>query len=162
MKANLFEPDFDAEPDREGFTHRDAWLGRQAGARRLGASLYEVAPGQSNGPYHWHVANEEMLLVVAGRVAVRTPEGTTEHEAGEVVAFPRGERGAHQIVGAGDGPSRYLVVSEMRGPEIAVYPDSKKVGVREGAPGTGEGMRLNFLEPDAVDYWHGEKPPGSR
>ena len=94
----------------------------QAGAERLGASLYEVEPGQANAPYHWHTANEEMLLVVAGRISLRTPKGTRELEAGEVVAFPRGERGAHQVVGAGDGPARYLIVSEMRGPEIVRLP----------------------------------------
>jgi uncharacterized cupin superfamily protein len=159
MRANVYDPDFDAEPEREGFTYRDAWLGRQSGAERLGASLYEVEPGQANGQYHWHTANEEMLLVLSGRVSLRTPKGTREAEAGEVVAFRRGEDGAHQIVGAGDGPARYLILSEMRAPEIAVYPDSNKIGVRERAPGTGAGMRLNFVEPDAVDYWHGVEPP---
>jgi uncharacterized cupin superfamily protein len=71
--ANLFEPEFDAEQEREGFTYRRAQLGRQAGAERLGASLFEIPPGQATFPYHQHTANEEMLIVLSGRPALRTP-----------------------------------------------------------------------------------------
>ena len=46
-----------------------------------------------------------------------------------MVAFPVGERGAHQLANRTDEPVRLLMVSEMRSPEIAVYPDSGKVGV---------------------------------
>ena len=40
---NLFEPEWDGGQDRPGFTYRRAKLGAQAGAERLGASLYELA-----------------------------------------------------------------------------------------------------------------------
>ena len=55
-----------------------------------------------------------MLLVARGpdrRCA--TPDGTRELAPGEVVAFPRGERGAHQLINDGDEPARFLVFSEM-------------------------------------------------
>jgi uncharacterized cupin superfamily protein len=157
---NIYEPEWDDESKREGFAYRDAWLAHHAGAERLGASLYEIGPGQATFPYHWHAANEELLLVLRGSVTLRTPEGTRRVREGEVVAFPRGERGAHQLVNRGGEPARLIVFSEMRGPDICVYPDAGKVGVREQAPGSGrDGIRLNFLEPDAVDYWEGEPPP---
>jgi uncharacterized cupin superfamily protein len=160
MKANLFEPEFDDESEREGFAYRDAWLGHQAGAERLGASLYEVGPGQATFPYHWHAGNEEMLIVLGGAVALRGPDGWRDLSEGEVVAFPRGEQGAHQVVNRSTEPARLLMLSEMRGPDICVYPDSGKVGPREMAPGSGkEGLRLNFLADTAVDYWEGEGPP---
>src|SRR5919201_6581574 len=95
--ANVFEPEFDGEQQRPGFTYRRAQLGRQAGAERLGASLYEIPPGQATFPYHQHTANEEILIVVSGRLALRTPEGWRDLDEGDVVAFPVGERGAHQI-----------------------------------------------------------------
>src|SRR5919108_2784673 len=94
---NVFDPQFDAAVQRAGFTCRRARLGRQAGAQRLGASLYEIPPGQATFPYHAHLANEEMLFVLAGRPSLRTPEGWRELSEGEVVAFPAGEAGAHQI-----------------------------------------------------------------
>ena len=154
---NIFDPQLDEELNREGYIHRGITLGPHAGAERLGASLYEVDAGQSNTPYHWHTANEEMLIVLRGTVTLRTPDGEREVEGGEVVSFRRGEAGAHQLLNRTDEPVRFVVVSEMRAPELPVYPDSAKVGVREVAPGSGlEGLRLNFRTADAVDYWHGE------
>ncbi len=49
-RPNVFAPEFDDARDRAGYTYRDAWIGRQAGAERLGASLYELDPGQANAP----------------------------------------------------------------------------------------------------------------
>jgi uncharacterized cupin superfamily protein len=156
---NVYSPVFDDESEREGFSYRDAWLGVQAGAVRLGASLYEIEPGQTTFPYHWHAGNEEMLLVLSGRLDLRTPDGTREVTAGELVAFSRGERGAHQVINRGDEPGRFIVVSEVNGPDVCVYVDSGKVGAREHAPGTGKGLRLNFRAADAIDYWDDEEPP---
>jgi uncharacterized cupin superfamily protein len=158
---NVFEPDFDERSsDREGFGYRATQVGMHAGTDRLGASLYELSPGNSMFPYHYHLANEELLVVLRGQPYLRTPEGWRQLEEGEVVAFPRGERGAHQLVNRTEDGVRLLMISEMRSPDIPVYPDTGKVGVREHAPGSGrEGLRLNFRMDDDRDYWDGEKPP---
>ena len=76
--ANLFEPEFDSESDRPGFARRRAKLGEQAGAERLGASLFELAPGSAAFPMHYHLGNEELLMVVDGSPVLRTPEGERE------------------------------------------------------------------------------------
>jgi uncharacterized cupin superfamily protein len=155
--ANIYEPRMDGDLDREGFRHRGATLGDQAGCQRLGMSLYEVEAGQASAPFHWHVANEEVLMTLLGRIELRSPDGVRELGPGEVVAFPRGEGGAHQLTNVGDGPARFLVLSEMNYPEIVVYPDSGKVGIRDRHPASeGPAMRLSFVVDDAVDYWHGE------
>ena len=160
MTANVFEPEFDASADDPGFTYRRGRLGRQAGAERLGASLYELAPGQATFPYHYHQANEEMLIVLSGRPSLRDPDGWRELEAGELVALPRGERGAHQVANRSDGLVRFLVLSEMNAPELTVYPDEGKVGALERAPGArGSGGQWFFREADAVGYLDGVEPP---
>jgi uncharacterized cupin superfamily protein len=158
---NVFEPEFDERSsDRERFAYRATQVGMHAGSDRLGASLYELCPGNSMFPYHYHLANEELLVVLRGRPHLRTPEGWRQLEQGEVVAFPVGERGAHQLVNRTDDEVRLLMISEMRSPEIAVYPDSGKVGVREHAPGSGrDGLRLDFRAEDTRDYWEGEPDP---
>jgi uncharacterized cupin superfamily protein len=159
MAPNVYEPEFDHEWDRPGFVMRDAWIAYHAGAERLGGSLYELDPNQATFSYHWHSGNEEMVVVLSGTVTLRTPEGERQVPAGEVVAFPRGEAGAHQMINDTDEPVRFLVFSEMRGPDVIGYPDSGKYAIRSEAPGTGRGIRLSFLESDAVDYWHGDEPP---
>jgi uncharacterized cupin superfamily protein len=158
---NVLEPDFDNTETRLGFSFDDAWIGAQAGCEHLGASLYQLPPGEAISPYHAHLANEEMLLVIAGTPSLRTPEGWRELAEGEVVAFPVGERGAHQVQNRGDRPARVLMVSQMIGPEVCLYPDSGKAMARElppGRPPDGSFRKL-FRDADEVDYWEGEVPP---
>jgi uncharacterized cupin superfamily protein len=131
-----------------------------AGSEHLGASVYELPPGQATFPYHFHFGNEELLIVLHGRPHLRLPDGWRQLDEGDVVAFPVGEPGAHQIANRTDEPIRLLIVSEMVGPDVVVYPDSGKVGARENAPGSPPvGLRQTFRSSDQVDYWDGESPP---
>ena len=68
-------PNFD-EPrlEKEGFHAMRARLGRQAGSVKTGLSLFEVSPGQAAYPYHWHTSEEEIVVVLAGRPSLRTPD----------------------------------------------------------------------------------------
>lgn len=162
--VNVFEPRFDADQKRPGFTYRRARVGRQAGCERLGASVYEIPPGESTFPYHFQLANEEMLIVLAGRPHLRTPQGWRRLSEGEVVAFPLGERGAHQLHNRADAPARVLMISEMRAPELSIYPDSGKVLAADRPPGgiaDEEGVIFATFPLSAeIDYWEGEEPPG--
>ncbi len=158
--ANLHEPEFDDVASDPGFSYRRARLGRQAGSRRLGASLYEIPPGQATFPYHAHFANEEMLVVVSGRPSLRTPAGWRELAEGEMVAFPVGEEGAHQVMNRSDTAARVLLISEMKAPEVNLYPDSDKVLAATRPPGGEDpGLFEAFRRSDAVDYFEGESPP---
>jgi uncharacterized cupin superfamily protein len=159
-RANIFDPDFDADQEREGFTYRRAKLGWQAGSEKLGASLYEIPAGQATFPYHTHTANEEMLIVLEGTPSLRTPAGWRELERGEVVAFPTGEEGAHQVANFSDEAVRVLVLSTMIAPDVNLYPDTNRLMAATRAPGgKGEGFQEAYRRPDASEYWEGEEPP---
>ena len=79
MRANLLRDRWDEQRARPGYAWKRRGLGRALGGELLGASLYELPPGQATRPYHWHWANEELLIVVAGkpRAARRTASGTS-------------------------------------------------------------------------------------
>jgi uncharacterized cupin superfamily protein len=157
--ANIDEPDFDEPRERAGFRARRARLGRQAGSERLGLSLWELPPGEAAYPYHHHLAEEELVVVLEGRPHLRTPEGWRKLAQGDVVAFTRGEQGGHQLVNRSAYVVRFLALSTNGEPDIVVYPDSGKVGATERLPG-GDGLRLLFHKDDAVaDYFEGERPP---
>jgi uncharacterized cupin superfamily protein len=125
---NIFQPSFDGDTDE----FRRARLGDQAGCERLGISLYELASGQ-RGDFHYHLGNEELLIVVRGRPTLRTGSGRRELTEGDLVAFPRGERGVHGFENRTGEAVRVLVVSEMNEPNVSVYPDTNQVGVYDAA-----------------------------
>jgi uncharacterized cupin superfamily protein len=157
-RPSIERPDFDELREQPGFRARRARLGRQAGTELLGLSLWELPPGEAAYPYHFHLAEEEVLVVLEGTPTLRTGDGLRELEQGEVVAFLTGERGAHQLLNRTDRPIRFLAISNQQ-PDIVMYPDSDKVAAFERRP-DGSGVRAVFRASDAVDYYEGETPPG--
>ena len=156
--ANIYRPDFDEPREREGFRALRSRIGRQAGTRDLGASLWEIPPGEAAYPYHYHLAEEEMLVVLLGRPSVRTDDEWRELTPGDVVSFPRGREGAHQVANWSDVTARFLAVSTSGTPDLVVYPDSGKLGACERLPDRA-GLLEIFRMADAVDYHDGERPP---
>ncbi len=124
---NLNHPVWDVQMPDAPFHGRVMRAAHHAGARELGATLYEVDAGGSVSPYHVHHGNEELLVVLDGRPALRTPEGTRRLEPGAVVAFPRGEAGAHRVTNPGPDTARVLIVSTKNIPEVAEHPDTGTV-----------------------------------
>jgi uncharacterized cupin superfamily protein len=155
---NINEPVFDEPREHPGFRCQRARLSRQAGCERLGLSLWEVPPGEAAYPYHHHFAEEEMLLVLDGRPSFRTPDGWRDLQEGEVVAFPRGEDGGHQLVNRTQEMVRFLSFSTSGEPDVVIYPDSGKLGAFERLP-AGGGLNAMFRMTDTVDYYDGERPP---
>jgi uncharacterized cupin superfamily protein len=109
-----------------------ARLAEQAGAEHLGMSLYGLQPGQGM-VFHYHLQREELLVVLTGTLALRTAAGWRELPEGEVVSFPRGERGAHGYENRSDDLVRVLVISEQNAPNVSAYPDTNEVGIFDAA-----------------------------
>jgi uncharacterized cupin superfamily protein len=124
-------PEYD-DTDPDGYRAGMARFGPALGAEKLGASLYELPPGQAICPYHYEYPDEEWLLVVEGRVTVRHENGQTELGTGDMVCFPPGPEGAHKVTCLGEDTARVVMLSTKEKPAIAVYPDSGKVGVWPG------------------------------
>jgi uncharacterized cupin superfamily protein len=130
-------------------------LGEEAGSEHLGASLYELQPGQGM-VFHYHLQREELLVVIRGTLALRTASGWRELAEGEVIAFPRGERGAHGYENRGDAPIRVLMISEQNAPNVSVYPDTNQVGIFDAAARASRRFGALFDVADAVsDYGRG-------
>jgi uncharacterized cupin superfamily protein len=125
QRPNVFADKFTVE--RGGL--RGEPIARNAGAEQLGGTLYELAPGTDVMPLHIHHGMEEMAIVIAGAPTLRTLEGEHELAPGDVVAFPRGRRGAHTLVNRSDEPVRYVMVSTRAVPEVVEYPELDTVRV---------------------------------
>jgi uncharacterized cupin superfamily protein len=149
---NLYGDEWNVTTEHEGFAFRDGWVGARIGAELIGGSLYEVPPGKKQGPYHTHHGNEEWAIVVRGTPTLRTPEGERELVEGDVVCFPRGKAGAHQVINRTDEPVRVLMLSTLLKPEIVEYLDSGKVAATSPADGRLFRARVG----PEIEYWDGE------
>jgi uncharacterized cupin superfamily protein len=119
-------------------------------AAKLGASVDVVAPGKRSCPYHYHLAQEEMFVVLEGRGHLRVAGQMVPVAAGDVIFVPPGPDYPHQMVNTSQADLKYLSISTQERPEVCGYPDSGKTAAF--APG----HRLIQRPGDALDYWDGE------
>jgi uncharacterized cupin superfamily protein len=152
-RVNIAEPQFeyDAE-DPDGFRAGMARVGPSLGASQMGTSVYELRPDQAICPYHYEYAEEEWLLVLQGRPTVRDPEGAHQLEPWDLVMFPTGPEGAHQVRNDTAETVRVMMYSTVRHPAATVYPDSDKIAVWTG----NKEDDLITTRSSGVGYFHGE------
>src|SRR5262249_36974042 len=111
-----------------------ARLGLGTAAAKLGASVDTVPAGKRSCPYHYHYAQEEMFVVLAGAGSLRVAGEMLPIKTGDVIFIPAGPDYPHQIINTSDAPLTYLSISTKELPEICEYPDSGKYNAYAVAP----------------------------
>ena len=126
---NVFRDEWDDVEDWSGGGGKSKRL--VASGPQLGATVYELGPGNFN-VYHFHHGSEELLIVLRGRPTLRTGEGERQLAEGEVVHFPIGPDGAHGVRNDTDEEVRYVVAGIRISPEVVEYPDLKQITAQAG------------------------------
>ncbi len=127
---NVFDKQYDEQRDAgDGLTKRVTRIGAQAGSEKIGATIWDLDPGATAYKYHFHYGEEELLIVLEGTPTRRTPQGSRALEVGEVVSFPVGPDGAHQLINESDQPVRFIAISAGEETDVVVYPDTEQTMV---------------------------------
>lgn len=120
-------------------------------AGKMKAAVYEIPPGKSNFPYHYHLKNEESFYILSGKGILKTPDGECEVTKGDFLFFPTGESGAHKLTNSSEDEMLvYLDIDAVEDLEVAFYPDSGKLGI------WGKDVNRLFKTDQAVEYYEGE------
>ena len=135
----------------DGYEHIRKDFIRWGEAEKMGASVYEIPPKQSAYPYHFHYKNEELFYIISGTGILRTSQGERTVKAGDLLFFPANEKGAHKLTNSSETEKLvYLDVDIVHDLDVAVYPDSGKIGV------WGKEVNKIYRKDDDVDYYDGE------
>lgn len=114
-------------------------------------SVYEIPPGKAAYPYHYHLKDEETFFILSGEGVLKTPEGERRVAAGDLLFFPAGSEGAHKLTNTSDREKLvYIDFDVIHDLDVAVYPDSGKIGV------WGKGINRVYSMDGDVDYYEGE------
>jgi uncharacterized cupin superfamily protein len=119
-RQNLFSGEWDGENDEARTRHRIFWRPDDA---KLGATLYELAPGGREYNLHMHFNVEEMFFVLSGRPKLRTPQGVEHLAPGDFVFCPDGRAGLHTFSNPTDEPVKLLAISTKSFPDVVAYPE---------------------------------------
>ena len=151
---------FAPEGGSEKFAATIAPFGRQIGLSGLGVTYVTVEPGKRAFPFHNHLANDEMFVILEGEGTYRFGAGEHPVKAGDVCGAPKGGPDtAHQIINTGTATLRYLGISTSKDPEIVEYPDSGKfaaIGIAPGPHFMEAHLRHVGRRENGLDYWDGE------
>lgn len=126
----------------------DTWASENPA--KIGVQIQELEPGKQCWPFHYHMLEEEQVLVLSGELTVRLGDERNVMREGDYIRFPAGEEVAHALLNESDAPCRYLIIGDNEPNEVCVYPDSNKVLVRA------LGRRAVFDGNARLDYWDRE------
>jgi uncharacterized cupin superfamily protein len=160
--ANVINID-EVEPLEREHGTRFGLKGRQltaaTGAADIGCTHYEIPPGRTAFPAHYHCGAEEAIYVLDGAGTLRIGDAEVAVRAGDFLSFPIGPESSHQLINTGDAPLRYLCMSTKVTSEVVGYPDSNKIAALAAPAGAawGDNWVAKWFPGDAdVGYYDGE------
>lgn len=124
-------------------------LGDAGGLTQFGVNLVMLEPGAMSSLRHWHMAEDEFVMVTEGECVMVQDEGETVMRPGDCAAFPAGSTDGHHFINRTDKVAKFLVIGSKAKREVATYSDvDLKVEI--------EGGKARFTYKDGTD-WTGPK-----
>lgn len=120
-------------------------------AEKTMVSIYEIPPGKSAYPYHYHLKNEETFYIISGEGVLKTPQGERKVAAGDLIFFPASAEGAHKLTNISETEKLvYIDFDVIHDMDVTVYPDSQKIAV------WGKNVNRVYPQDANVGYYEGE------
>lgn len=124
-------------------------LGDAGGLTQFGANEVILQPGAKSSLRHWHLREDEFVMILQGECTLIQDEGEYLMRPGDCAAFPAGSTNGHCFVNRTSAEARFPVVGSKMNPEHATYSDvDLKVELKDG--------KATFTHKDGTPYM-GEK-----
>jgi uncharacterized cupin superfamily protein len=147
----VFEPFDISEAPLEVFEHGERFgmsfqhLSSFGGGTQVSVSMEVLTPGKQANQFHYHMLEEEHLLILEGSLTLRLGSQSHVMSAGQYVCFPAGQAVGHALFNHTSQPCRYLVFGNPQAHDVVVFPDSGRVSVRL--------MDENYRKSARMEYW---------
>lgn len=111
-------------------------LGQAGGLTQFGVNIVILAPGALSSLRHWHLHEDEFVMVTQGECVMVTDAGEEVMRPGDCAAFPAGVADGHHFINRSGAEVRFLVVGTKAPREVATYSDVDLMVVVEGSTAT--------------------------
>ena len=98
-------------------------LGEAGGLTQFGVNLVMLEPGAVSSLRHWHLNEDEFVMVTEGECVMVQDEGETLMRPGDCAAFPAGSTNGHHFINRTDKLAKFLVIGTKAKSEVATYSD---------------------------------------
>jgi len=86
-------------------------LAPATGLEKLRASHVVLEPGAWSSQRHWHSDIEELLVMIVGEAVLIDDDGESLVRAGDVVAWPAGQKNGHHLQNRSDSACVFVVAA---------------------------------------------------
>ncbi|WP_395004013.1 cupin domain-containing protein [Cypionkella sp.] len=107
-------------------------LGDAGGLSQFGAHLERLPAGSGSSFRHWHEAEDEMLLLLAGTPTLIENQETVL-APGAVLCWPAGSPIGHRLENRGQTEALYLTLGTRLERDVIHYPDHDLITQKDGA-----------------------------
>lgn len=97
-------------------------LAPAAGLADFGASHVVLQPGAWSSQRHWHEAEDELVVMLAGEAVLVDESGETIMRPGDVAAFPKGDGNGHVLQNLSSEPCVFVAIGRPQASDCH-YPD---------------------------------------
>ena len=116
---------------------------RAMGLTMLGASYFEVKPGESAFPFHVHYLEDEIIVILEGEGTYRFGDTAHKVTVGDVLGAPAGRAElAHQLTNTGSGTLKYICVANQTETNVVELPEQGVLRVHHRKPDGYESVEL--------------------
>jgi uncharacterized cupin superfamily protein len=98
-------------------------LGQAGGLTQFGVNIVILQPGAKSSLRHWHLHEDEFVMVLSGDCTMVEDAGPVIMRPGDCAAFPAGVPDGHHFINHTDAETRFLVVGTKAAREVATYSD---------------------------------------
>lgn len=98
-------------------------LGDAGGLTQFGVNLVILQPGALSSLRHWHLNEDEFVMVTEGECVLVQDGGETPMRMGDCAAFPAGSTDGHQFINRTAAVAKFLVIGTKAKAEVATYSD---------------------------------------
>lgn len=98
-------------------------LGAAGSLTQFGVNLVTLEPGALSSLRHWHLAEDEFVMVTEGECVLVQDQGATLLRAGDCAAFPANVPNGHHFINQSSQAARFLVIGSKAPREVATYSD---------------------------------------
>jgi uncharacterized cupin superfamily protein len=98
-------------------------LAEAGGLTQFGVNLVTLQPGALSSLRHWHLVEDEFVMITAGECLLVEDGGETLMRAGDCAAFPANIPNGHHFINRSAAPANFLVIGSKAPHEVVSYAD---------------------------------------
>jgi uncharacterized cupin superfamily protein len=107
-------------------------LAPAGGLSEMGASHVVLKPGGWSSQRHWHMGEDELLIMLTGEAVLVEDEGRTVLRPGDICAWPKDVENGHHLINESDADCSFVAISAGRDLGGS-YPDIDMMWTEDGA-----------------------------